>query len=393
MKKTVRWVPVILLAAAILACNSTFGVGGGSVTTPTTTNIQPTLPSENGSGKSPDISQGVLSAIYTRVSPGVVYIQVMLDPAVGGSSSDTYDAQASGFVYDTQGHILTNYHVVDGAIKIEVDFPSGYKTFAQVVGTDPDSDLAVLKVDGSASDFKPLPLGDSNHVVVGETVVAIGNPFGFSGSMTVGIVSAKGRTMESEHLTTGGLYYTAGDMIQTDAAINPGNSGGPLLNMQGEVIGINRAFVSTSASLDSQPGNIGIGFAIPVNIIKRVIPSLIQNGSYDYPYLGISVLPSINLLEQQALGLPQATGGYILSVVKGGPCDHAGIREGTAPTSIPNFYAGGDLIIAVDGHSVMVFGDLLNYILENKSPGDTIHLMIIRDKQQKEVDVTLGKRP
>jgi S1-C subfamily serine protease len=392
MKMFIRWAPILLLTAAILACSSTFGVSGGLSATPTTTSLS-FLPSTSGAGKSPDVNQGTLSAIYSRVSPGVVSIQVISNQALSNSTGDVYDGIASGFVYDTQGHILTNYHVVNDVTKIEVDFPSGYKAFAKVVGTDPDSDLAVLKVDGPAAEFVPIPLGDSNQLKVGETVVAIGNPLGFSGSMTVGIVSAKGRTGDSEHLTSGGMYYTEGDMIQTDAAINPGNSGGPLLNMAGEVVGITRALASTSLSLDGQPGSIGIGFAVPVNILKRVVPSLIQNGKYDYPYLGVSVLPEINLLEQEALGLPQSSGGYILSVVPGGPCDKAGILSGTTPTSIADLYAGGDLIIAVDGQPVIVFGDLLSYILENKSPGDTIRLTIIRDKQQKEVDVTLGKRP
>jgi 2-alkenal reductase len=351
--------------------------------------VQPTPavtgPAGNGSGKSPDVGQEVLVGIYERVSPGVVYIQVMTDQGGG---------EASGFVYDTEGHIITNYHVVDGATSIEVDFPSGFKAYGKVVGTDLDSDLAVIKVDGPASNFMPLPLGDSDQVKVGQTVVAIGNPFGYSGTMTVGIVSAKGRTLDSEHLSPNGTtYYSAGDMIQTDAAINPGNSGGPLLNINGEVIGVNRAIVSTNSALGGTPSSSGIGFAVSVNIVKRVVPSLIKNGTYDYPYLGISSLPELNLAEQQLLGLPQATGGYIVDVVKGGPCDQAGLRGGTKPTSDPTLNAGGDLIIAVDGHPVMVFGDLLSYILINKSVGDTVVFTIIRDNQQKEVSVKLGKRP
>jgi 2-alkenal reductase len=327
----------------------------------------------------------VLVGIYQRVSPGVVYIQVMTDQGGG---------EASGFVYDTAGHIITNYHVVNGATSIEVDFPSGFKAYGKVVGTDLDSDIAVIKVDGPASDFTPVPLGDSDQVKVGQTVVAIGNPFGYSGTMTVGIVSAKGRTLASEHLSPDGTtYYSAGDMIQTDAAINPGNSGGPLLNMNGEVIGVNRAIVSPNSLAGSIPSSSGIGFAVPVNIVKRVVPSLIKNGTYDYPYLGITSLTEINLAEQKALSLPQATGGYIIDVVKGGPSDQAGLRAGTIPTSDPNLMAGGDLIIAVDGHPVMVFGDVLSYILNNKGPGDTVVFTIIRDNQPKEVSVKLGKRP
>ncbi len=252
----------------------------------------------------------------------------------------------------------------------------------------------MLQVDGPASNFTPLPLGNSDQAQIGQTVVAIGNPFQFSGSMTVGIVSARGRTLDSEHLSPDGTnYYTAGDMIQTDAAINPGNSGGPLLNMDGEVIGVVRALVSTNSLSDGTPSSSGVGFAIPVNLVKRVVPALIKNGKYDYPYLGISSLPEINLAEQQLLGLPQATGGYVTDVVKGGPSDLAGLRGGTTPTSDPNLMAGGDLIIAVDGRPVMIFGDLLSYLQNNKGPGDTVVFTIIRDKQQKEVTVTLGKRP
>jgi len=346
---------------------------------------QPTSAVTGGTGKSPDVGQDVLVGIYQRVSPGVVFIQVVT--AQGGG-------EASGFVYDTEGHIITNYHVVDGATSIEVDFPSGFKAYGKVVGTDLDSDLAVIKVDGPASNFIPIPLGDSDLVKVGQTVVAIGNPFGYSGTMTVGIVSAKGRTLDSEHLAPDGTsYYSAGDLIQTDAAINPGNSGGPLLDMNGEVIGVNRAIVSTSALAGGTPSSSGIGFAVPVNMVKRVVPSLIKNGTYDYPYLGITFLSEVNLAAQALLKLPQATGAYVMSVVKGGPSDQGGLIGGTIPTSDPTIMAGGDLIIAVDGHPVMVFGDLLSYIQGNKGPGDTVVFTVIRDNQQKEVSVTLGKRP
>jgi len=182
-------------------------------------------------------------------------------------------------------------------------------------------------------------------------------------------------------------------MIQTDAAINPGNSGGPLLDMNGQVIGVNRAIVSTNSSLGGTASSSGIGFAVPVNMVKRVVPALIKNGTYDYPYLGISSLPEVNLAEQSLLNLPQATGAYVTDVVKGGPSDLAGLVGGTIPTSDPNLMAGGDLIIAVDGRPVMVFGDLLSYLQSSKSPGDVVVFTVIRENQQKEVSITLGKRP
>ena len=389
MKKTLRWLPLVLLGIALLACSITTSRNGNGVATPTRAFTVPSStavfidPSSISAGKSPDVSQEVLVNLYERVSPGVVYIQVTSADGTG---------EASGFVYDTEGHIVTNYHVVNGADTIEVDFPSGFKAYAQIVGTDLDSDLAVIKVEGPANEFNPLPLGDSNEVKVGQTVVAIGNPFGYSGTMTVGIISAKGRTLPSEHLTSDGTYYTAGDIIQTDAAINPGNSGGPLLNIYGEVIGVNRAIASPISAVGSIATNSGIGFAVPVNIAKRVVPSLIQNGSFDYPFLGIKALSEIDLASQELLALPQATGAYVIEVSPRGPCDQAGIRGGSVATVYPDLPAGGDLIVAVDGQPVMVFGDLLNYVLESKSPGDTIVLTIMRDSQQKEVSVTLGKR-
>jgi S1-C subfamily serine protease len=328
--------------------------------------------------------QDSLVALYDKVSPGEVSIRVLTDQG---------EALGSGFVIDTDGHILTNYHVVEGETDLEIDFPSGIKVRGKVVGTDLDSDIAVINVDVRSDELHPLTLGDSDQVKVGQSVVAIGNPFGLSGSMTVGIVSALGRTLSSLHTAPGGNYYTAGDMIQTDTAINPGNSGGPLLNLNGEVIGINRAIRSENFSSTGETLNSGIGFAISINPIKRVLPSIIQSGNYDYPYLGISSLDEITLLIQEALDLPQATGAYVSEVTPGGPADKAGLRGGTNPTYLPNVNAGGDLIIAIDGHEVKSFGDMLRFLLNNKSPGDTVRLTIIRENKEMEVNLILGKRP
>jgi S1-C subfamily serine protease len=328
--------------------------------------------------------QDSLVALYDKVSPGEVSIRVLTDQG---------EALGSGFVIDTDGHILTNYHVVEGETDLEIDFPSGIKVRGKVVGTDLDSDIAVINVDVRSDELHPLTLGDSDQVKVGQSVVAIGNPFGLSGSMTVGIVSALGRTLSSLHTAPGGNYYTAGDMIQTDTAINPGNSGGPLLNLNGEVIGINRAIRSENFSSTGETLNSGIGFAISINPIKRVLPSIIQSGNYDYPYLGISSLDEITLLIQEALDLPQATGAYVSEVTPGGPADKASLRGGTNPTYLPNVNAGGDLIIAIDGHEVKSFGDMLRFLLNNKSPGDTVRLTIIRENKEMEVNLILGKRP
>jgi 2-alkenal reductase len=326
----------------------------------------------------------LLTELYKRVSPGVVSILVTTD--AGGSAG-------SGFVFDKEGHIVTNFHVVEGVDLVEVDFPSGYKARGQVIGTDLDSDLAVIKVAAPADVLLPLKMGDSDSVEVGQTVIAIGNPFGLSGTMTVGIVSAKGRTLESLRQTEAGSFFTAGDIIQTDAAINPGNSGGPLINLKGEVIGVNRAIRTTGATPTGDPVNSGIGFAISGNIVRRVVPVLIEKGVYDYPYLGVTSREDLTLEMIEELGLPRQTGAYITSVTPGGPADQAGLRGGSQPTSFPGLTKGGDLIIAIDGRPVTSFGEMLSYLINTKSPGDEITLTVLRNGIEKEVKLTLGKRP
>lgn len=322
--------------------------------------------------------------IYKRSNPGVVAILVLTENGNG---------LGSGFVIDKEGHILTNYHVIEGVSEIEVDFPSGYKTRGEVIGIDTDSDLAVVKVDAPPEELHPLPLGDSSKLKVGQTVVAIGSPFRFNGTMTTGIVSSLGRTLNSLRTAPGGSYFTAGDIIQTDAAINPGNSGGPLLNLDGEVVGVNRAIETYNINAEADPLNSGIGFAIAINTVERVVPLLISEGSYDYPYLGISSLPQINLLQQEALGLPQSNGAYVTSVTPDSPADQAGLRGGTGETDIFNIYSGGDLIIAIDGRFIMTFSDLLTYLIQEKSPGDIVTLTILRGEQEIQLELILGKRP
>jgi S1-C subfamily serine protease len=395
MKKLSFWAFIGIFLFSSIACaagpNGNYFIRPTTPTvplSPTPTAIQPVavptiiIPTAISGGI--DGMGDLLAALYERVDPGVVAIQTL--GADGGGLG-------SGFVYDTKGHIITNYHVVEGATNLEVDFPSGFKVRGKVVGKDLDSDLAVVQVDAPAEQLHPVPMGDSDKIKVGQTVVAIGNPFGLNGTMTVGIVSAKGRTLESLRQTGNGDFFTAGDLIQTDASINPGNSGGPLLNLNGEVIGINRAIRTTGTDASGDPINSGIGFAVSINIIKRVAPVLIDKGSYDYPYLGVTARPNISLLEQEQLGLAQSTGAYITQIVSGGPADKAGLVGGSKPTDIPGLEAGGDLVVAVDGRPILVFGDLLSYLMVNKAPGDSITLTILRDKNQKEVTLTLGKRP
>ena len=345
----------------------------------------PTAPSSNISPQevyAPPPEAGSLSALYENALPGVVSIRVFSEEGSG---------VGSGFVFDNQGHIVTNFHVVEGATEVEIDFSSGLKTYGTVIGTDLDSDLAVIKVDISAEQIYPLPIGDSDLLHVGDTVIAIGNPFGLSGTMTTGIVSALGRTLDSMNNAPGGGFFTAGDIIQTDAAINPGNSGGPLFNLKGEVVGINRAIRTTSYSGIGEPVNSGIGFAISINIVRRVVPSLILNGSYDYPYMGISSMSDLNLHSIEILELPRQTGAYVTNVTPGSPADLAGVHG--AERDDENIPRGGDLIIGIDGIEIFEFDTLLKYLITNKSPGDVVTLSILRDGQELDLEMTLGKRP
>lgn len=335
---------------------------------------------------SPDLleEQNLLVSLYERVYPGVVSLQVLTENGGG---------QGSGFVFDKEGHIVTNYHVVENASQIEVIFSTGFRTYGEVRGVDLDSDLAVVKVDVPEGTLFPLALGDSNVLRVGQTVVAIGNPFGLSGTMTTGIVSALGRTLPSDRLAPGGGVFNAADLIQTDAAINPGNSGGPLFNLNGEVIGINRAIRTVASNSQGEPVNSGIGFAISVNIVKRVAPGIIADGKYDYPYMGIASISEFSIEMIEALKLPQFTGLYVTGVQPGSPAEQAGLRAGEEATSIQGLLAGGDLIIAIDGRAVKTYDELMRYLVSNKGPGDDVVLTILREGEQIEVSLTLDKRP
>ena len=327
--------------------------------------------------------EGSLEALYEMYSPGVVSLQY---------TSAEGSGQGTGFVIDKEGHIVTNYHVASGIDQLEVHFSSGLKVYGQVIGSDMDSDLAVIKVDVDPDELVPLTLGDSNLIKVGQTVVAIGNPYGLSGTMTVGVVSARGRVLDSMRQTAAGTYYSSGDTIQTDALINPGNSGGPLLNLNGEVIGVNRAIQTAGLSTSGDAINTGIGFAISSNIVRKVVPSLIEKGSYAYPYLGMTSYSSMSLAMIEVLELPQSTGAYVSSVVQGGPADVAGIRGGTVQSSVQGLFKGGDLIIAVDGQPIKDFSELMSYMVVNKNPGETITFTVIRNGQTLDVDVVLGFR-
>jgi len=368
---------VSVLMISMLACQMT-GLTPLSQPTPvlhTQTN-PPLLPTQ----VDPAEQDSTLEALYQQVLPGVVAIRA-------GSSL------GSGFVFDNEGHVITNQHVVEGSSEVEVDFTSGFKAHGTVIGSDTDADVAVIQVNAPAEEIHPLAMGDSNTLGVGEQVVAIGNPFGLNGTMTLGIVSGLGRTQVASVSPEGGHFSTA-DIIQTDAAINPGNSGGPLFNLNGEVVGINQSIrTDTFNNATGNAVNSGVGFSISINLVKRIVPFLIRDGKYEYPYLGVSSGSDLGLAEIEALGLDTYTGAYVISVTPGGPADQADIRAGDKPTSISGLNAGGDIIIAFDGQPVHTFDQLLSYLTLTKSPGDTAVLTVLRDGQSMDITVTLGKRP
>jgi 2-alkenal reductase len=327
--------------------------------------IPRTGPAEMGSLADP-VTQapGDLETLYDQSNPGVVSIltQVNQGGQVGGGAG-------SGFILTDNGYIVTNHHVIEGATTIIVRFYNNADIEAELIGDDPNSDLAILKVERMADGAAPLPLGDSDAVRVGDAVVAIGNPFSLGTSMSYGIISAVGRTIPS-----GFTPYNIPQAIQTDAAINPGNSGGPLINMNGEVIGINAQIRTAGGG----GGNVGIGFAIPVNILKLIYPSLIDQGSYRWPYLGVSS-PAETVLSLDARDLAEQRGALIASVERGGPAAAAGLRE-------------GDIVTAADGQPVTNFDDLFTYV-SFQAPGADVRLTVVRGGQEQEVVVTLGDRP
>jgi len=338
----------------------------------------------------------LLTAIYRRVNPSVVNIRVKkvggrwFFPEIPGFPHPEeffQEGAGSGFVWDEKGHIVTNNHVVEGADKLEVTFYDDTVLEAKVIGTDPHSDLAVITVDSLPPGVHPVELGDSDTLAVGQMAIAIGNPFGWAGTMTRGIISALGRTFR----LPGGSPFAIPEMIQTDAAINPGNSGGPLLDSQGRVIGVNTLIFSRSGS------NAGVGFAVPINIAKQVVPVLIEEGRYAYPWLGISGPTKLTPEMVKALGLPSSRGAYVNSITPDGPADRAGVRSGTEETGLfldgKPLKAGGDLIIAIDGHPVRKFDDLIVYLVRETRPGEEVELTLIRDGQEMQLTVKLGERP
>jgi S1-C subfamily serine protease len=324
----------------------------------------------------------LLINIYERVNPAVVNIEVLRAAAPGFGGGLFPEGEGSGFIIDTEGRIITNNHVVEGADEVQVTLHDGAIVRASVLGTDPYSDLAVIDIDLPPQVLDPVELGDSDGLRVGQRAVAIGNPFGLEGTLTTGVISALGRTLPAETL------FAIPEVIQTDAAINPGNSGGPLLNAGGLVIGVNTAIRTTTG------GNTGVGFAVPVNLVKRVVPRLIAEGHYDHPQLGIRGL-TITPVLVEAMDLPVDGGVLVSEVTADSPAAKAGIRGGTREVSIRGDLVrqGGDIIVSIDGHETNQFEDLLSYIVMETEVGQEIAVSIIRDGEERVVKVVLGARP
>ena len=352
--------------------------------------------------------QGTLENIYTAVSPSVVNIRVVQKvdalnsamPQLPGfpffnlpqgqqqqPQQQYQSALGSGFVWDTNGNIVTNNHVVSGAEKIEVTFSDGTIVPATLVGADSDSDLAVIKVDAAASQLHPVSMADSTAVKVGQLAIAIGNPFGLEGTMTTGIISALGRSLPADETTT--QSYTIPDIIQTDAPINPGNSGGVLVDVQGQVLGV------TSAIESPVRANAGIGFAIPSTIVNNVVPALITDGKYVHAWLGISGM-SLNPDLATAMKLDAGQRGALVGeVMPNSPAEKAGLRSSSEDTTIDgqSVKVGGDVITSIDSQPVVDMDDLIAYLASSTKAGENVTLTILRDGKQQTLDIVLAARP
>ena len=318
-----------------------------------------------------------LIEIFEKTEESVVQVNVRANDGTSKPGS-----MGSGFVYSDKGYIITNNHVVDDAGKVTVTFLDGESYTAKIIGTDPDLDLAVLKVEVGATYLQPIPMGDSSQLKVGEQITAIGNPFGLSGSMTSGIISQMGRLLPQDS------GYSIPDVIQTDAAINPGNSGGPLLNMNGEVVGINTAIQSATGEFT------GVGFAVPSNTVKKVVPILIEEGVFHHPWMGISgsdVDPEL----ADVRGLNSSKGFLVVSVMEGSPADEAGLQEMTITKEIDGreFAMDSDIILKIDDVVVRKISDILIHLQREKSVGDEMLMTLYRNGTTVETILVLGERP
>jgi len=383
-KKITTWLALLALLLALLGCAlptnlSEFLQPTAVPTLPPTATAapQPTAPPATESTTEPPgrlaLLEDEIVHVYEQVGQGVVYIT---------NRSYSYD------FFLREGHIITNYHVIEDAAELFVTLPDGTTVPAEIVGADPSNDLAVIQVQADPGLPHPIPLGTSDDLRVGQFVVAIGNPFGYERTLTVGVISALGRVIESPDESF------IGEIIQTDAAINPGNSGGPLLDLRGQVIGVNTAIFSPSRA------SAGIGFAVPVNTVRKVVPALIEKGYYPHPWLGIRYIWNLTpkrarILREAGMDIPVEEGVLLVEVTNGGPADQAGLRGGQERVQIGNtiLLIGGDVLTAVDGEPISNGQDLLRYLDTQTQVGQTIQVTVWREGQEMTVPVTLGERP
>ncbi|HEY3310316.1 MAG TPA: trypsin-like peptidase domain-containing protein [Anaerolineales bacterium] len=422
MKNKIIQFSVLALAASVLlaACGSIISIAPAKslpANQPAASAPQQERPQAVG-GTSLSAYETALENIYIQVNPSVVSIRVVQQnapsqspdtqgfpfpnipgfPNFFGSPNHNNNQQAapqfsetlgSGFIWDKEGYIITNNHVISGANKIEVKFADGTTVPAKLIGANADSDLAVIKIDNPGFDLTAITISDSTNVKVGQLAVAIGNPFGLENTMTVGIVSALGRTLPSSETGSNGLSYSIPDIIQTDAPINPGNSGGPLVDDQGALIGV------TSAIESPVRANSGVGFAIPSTIVSRVVPELIKNGKYEQPFLGISGTSlTPDLSKAMSLSVTQR-GALVVEVTPGGPADKAGVHGSDRSVTIDgqDTPVGGDVITAVEGTAIKSMDDLIAFLTDKGSVGQKISLSVLRNGKEQSLSVTLQARP
>jgi len=404
-----RWSRILvgfLLIGSLLACSlPSFGLRNtppsptaASDTSQTSlSTATPSPPTATPTVELQPVSANALAA-FDAVEQVVIHVYEEVGPAVVNITSRTYtydfflnlvpqEGTGSGFIYDKEGHIVTNYHVVEGAREIEVALADGSKVVGRVVGADPSNDLAVISISVSPAKLHPVTLGDLSSLRVGQRVIAIGNPFGLERTLTTGVISSLGRIIQSPD------NRFIGEIIQTDAAINPGNSGGPLLDSRGRVIGVNTQILSPSQA------NAGIGFAIPVNTVQRVVPELIATGHYRHPWLGVEMFDitpeEARALRQANLPMPVDQGVLVVGVYPKGPAAQAGLRGGTQQVRMGNLILplGGDIIIGIDGIPITSRKDLTVYLESKTKVGQKVQLEVQQGNQKRMVSVTLGERP
>ncbi len=387
MKKNIGFIAAIVLTAVpIMGCSLCAWLSSPSIVRPTATQAPtPTLmvivatptPLTIDIAAVADAEEQLIINIYARVSPSVVFIRT------SGEGGLLEEGAGSGFIYDRDGHIVTNNHLVEDRSEILVTLADETTAPARVIGADPGSDLAVLQVDAPPEQLPPVELGDSRNLQVGQRAIVIGNPFGLERTVTTGVISSLRRTLDRQDSD-----FRIAELIQTDAAINPGNSGGPILNSKGQVIGVSTAIFTRTGS------SSGVGLAVPVDMIKRVVPALIATGHYAHPWLGISgqaITPDI----YQQLGLPADKGILVFVVERGGPAERAGLRGGAQEVTVgaTPVRIGGDIILAINGTPLKKFDDLINFLARETSVGDRIRLTILRDGREMNLEIELTERP